>query len=870
MLLCLLLITSAINLHGQVVSFTEKERDFISNHPTITFGGDKDWEPLIVMDNGNVSGFDRDMLDEIEKLTDLKFIIEAGNWAEVVKSANEFEIDGLTFSAEQPERRLNFLFSKPYLNFQLGFYALLREPKVNSLDDIRGRRVAVQASDQISNNFIDSLGYFQKKIYHNRQGVVEAILSHEVDFCFGSLDLDYYLAKNSITGIKLVHLVSGSGFEALYSIRKDYKELVSIINKSLDAIPDSRRNALMEKWGFERRSSFVIEKEILWELLGVIFIVLVIILSWTFSLIREIKKRKRVQLSLFESQAKLLAQVENSSGLIYSLDQELRVMVKNSNFEKFTKKINGRTIELGDVFTDQLPELFKEKWVERYRRGLNGEKYSVEDTTEITGELRSFITSLNPIKVNNKIVGVSCFTEDVTEHTALNRHMVQLLENSYDYIFIKDKDLKFVVASQSLAQINGLKSWHDFIGKTDFDIHPENAPEFHKDERRVIDEGLYAINKEHSFIDKSGRKRWVQSSNKPIYDNKGAITGLSGVSRDITEAKRSNQFNTMMLSAIDTTGDYIVFFDEELKFLYLNEAAKKFYGEENYLGKSIESLLATEVYESIKQNIEDRLDEGESWRDELKVIVPGTETKIIVDSVLVKVVDEDDQFICYGNVSRDISERSRLRQEVLDSKLREELQKVGLKAEERERKRIAYDLHDGVQQKLATATISLQSWGKEEAKEAIQLLNDSIAEIRTISHNLAPRALSSAGISAAIEDDIRHFNNVGKMRFEFYDNLEERRFDESVEVNFYRIFQEACTNIMKHSHATEVQVQLVLSDQILSLTIEDDGKGFELSQNSEDGLGLSNIQNRAKAIDGNIEIDSGFGRGTNILVEVKT
>lgn len=855
---------------AQQIELSEKELLFIQEHPVITMGGEKDWEPMLVSNRRGISGFDRDMLDEIELLTGLTFEIEAGNWSEVVNKAENREIDGLLYSAKVPERASKFNFSDPYVYFQVGFYGRLDERAITKTENLKSGVVAVQASDQFSNNFIDSLDYFQKKVYPDRNAVIQAILSEEVDYYFGALDLDYYLAKNAVTGIKLVHLVPNQGFESVYSIRKDYPELVSIMNKAIKAIPVTRSNSLMKKWGFGNRSSVLVDKGIISRFIGITLVIVVVILLWVASLVGQIRKRKRIQARLQGMKANLQAQVENSSGLIYSLDQNMRVIVKNRNFEEFVKAFSGRVISVGDDFSEFIPDQFKENWVGRYRKGLDGEKYSVQDTSDLIGTgMKTYVTSFNPIEIKGEIAGVACFTEDITEYTSLNQYMINLMENSYDYIFIKDTDYRFVVASQSLADVMGLKTWKDFIGKTDFEINAENAPEFHEDERRVIEEGLYSINKEHSFKDKNGATRWVQSTNEPIYDKNKRIIGLSGVSRDITEAKRNEQSTKMLLSAIDTTGDYVTFFDRELKLFYLNKAAKEIFGEEDYIGMSLDRVLSPEVFEEVKLTVQEGLQERNKTRDELEIIVPETGEKRIVDSVVVKVMDDNDEFICFANIARDITNRKKLQEEVAAAKLNDELMRASFKAEDQERTRIAHDLHDGVQQKLATAAISLQALENGSVNRTISLINESISEIRRMSYNLSPRALNDLGLCAVIKDEINRLNEVqSDINFLFHDNIGDMRFEDAVEKNLYRIFQEATSNILKHSKATEVHMQLIKSGDILSMGIEDNGVGFDSKEVKEGGMGLASLRNRVSLISGAIEIDSSKQNGTNILIEI--
>ena len=163
----------------------------------------------------------------------------------------------------------------------------------------------------------------------------------------------------------------------------------------------------------------------------------------------------------------------------------------------------------------------------------------------------------------------------------------------------------------------------------------------------------------------------------------------------------------------------------------------------------------------------------------------------------------------------------------------------------------------------------LQSINNKTVANTVNLINDSIREIRQLSRSLAPKSLNELGLCAVIGDEVKRLDELKKISFRFYENINEARFDELIEINIYRIFQECVSNIFKHSGAKNVHIQLVLSKGILSLSVEDDGKGFLLDEVNQESLGLASMKNRANLIRGNIEIDSKPDAGTNILVEVK-
>ncbi len=113
------------------------------------------------------------------------------------------------------------------------------------------------------------------------------------------------------------------------------------------------------------------------------------------------------------------------------------------------------------------------------------------------------------------------------------------LENTSDYIYIKDRKHRFLFLSQAFARLTRHKHWRELIGKTDYDIFPKDTAELYfEEQRRVIKEGKELIDIEEPYYDLNGKLCWVSTNKKPIFDAQGEIKGLIGISRDITVRKK--------------------------------------------------------------------------------------------------------------------------------------------------------------------------------------------------------------------------------------------------------------------------------------------------------------------------------------------
>jgi len=237
--------------------------------------------------------------------------------------------------------------------------------------------------------------------------------------------------------------------------------------------------------------------------------------------------------------------------------------------------------------------------------------------------------------------------------------------------------------------------------------------------------------------------------------------------------------------------------------------------------------------------------------------------------------------------------RSRLKQELTNKEvlLREEKienleQKQKLlvvdyiiQGQEEERKRVAKDLHDGLGGILSTAKHQLSNVRKKHMDldssevflKAEALLASAHGEVRKIAHNMMPDALSTLGLQAATEDLANQVNLTDKLQVKTQIQLGQDTLSPNQELLLYRVIQESINNAFKHAGAENMLIQLIDQGEELHLAIEDDGKGFHISDTQKrNGIGLRSMESRVKYLNGNFDITSKLGEGTSIDVIIPT
>jgi signal transduction histidine kinase len=197
-----------------------------------------------------------------------------------------------------------------------------------------------------------------------------------------------------------------------------------------------------------------------------------------------------------------------------------------------------------------------------------------------------------------------------------------------------------------------------------------------------------------------------------------------------------------------------------------------------------------------------------------------------------------------------------------------------LVGQEKERERIARELHDGIGVLLSTASIHFSSVESKTDKEtsemlkkANKLLKDASKEVRQISHNMMPGVLSKFGLQEAIEDIFEDVEEAGDMRVELDIALGDERLAENTEIMIYRIVQEMLNNTLKHAKASVVSMTLLKKDNHLVIEYKDDGVGFDETKLPKDkNLGLLGIRTRVEYLGGTVDMKSEPGKGISYKI----
>jgi two-component system NarL family sensor kinase len=202
-----------------------------------------------------------------------------------------------------------------------------------------------------------------------------------------------------------------------------------------------------------------------------------------------------------------------------------------------------------------------------------------------------------------------------------------------------------------------------------------------------------------------------------------------------------------------------------------------------------------------------------------------------------------------------------------------------LQGQVEERTRLSKDLHDGLGSLLSSTKYSFSNMQENLVispasvaafERSMSMLDRSITELRSIAHNMMPEALVRFGLDTALKDFCNSVDQSGAIQLTYQSfEIDESSIPPLTAGAVYRMIQELVNNVLKHADATTALVQLFRKGNALSITVEDNGRGFDPDLLSfSDGTGLLNLKNRVAYLNGTLDIQTSPGKGTSVNIEI--
>jgi PAS domain S-box-containing protein len=351
---------------------------------------------------------------------------------------------------------------------------------------------------------------------------------------------------------------------------------------------------------------------------------------------------------------------------------------------------------------------------------------------------------------------------------------------------------------------------------------------------------------------------------RPLFDGSQEPRGLVGVIQDVTSQRdserRLRRSEELLRATTTNTADTLILLDTSLRVRFINKGVNGL-SIEQIIGHDLRQLLPEGALVSVVEKLKELLETQETATYEFEALIDGRAYYFENRAVLVR---DDGIGAGISIAMRDITERKRMEQEILD-------------VSGRERHSIGRDLHDGLGQELTGVALMLRGLATriqarcpdvvESINEVVGLVNQSIDTARALAHGLLPVRTETGGLVTALRTLAARSRDVYGLEVAFRaETPPDFALSETNSSHLYRIVQEALTNASRHGFATVVEVSLAATDGNFSLYITDDGKGFIRTPTPSTGMGLKIMKYRADMIGAKFEIYANEPQGTIVQV----
>jgi PAS domain S-box-containing protein len=594
--------------------------------------------------------------------------------------------------------------------------------------------------------------------------------------------------------------------------------------------------------------------------------------------------------------------IDRAADAIYWIDPQAKILDVNEAASRMLgySKDELCAMTVHDLNPDFQVDRWPGFWAETRRHGT-----MVIETVHRTknGRLIPIEVSVNYLFYEGKEYHCA-FVRDITKRKRAEEHIVQLatrldLATSAAHIGVWDWNIQ----ENKLAWDDRMFALYG-VEKEDFSCtYDAWLSGVHPADRARCDEAIQqALRKEKPYNIEfrvclpNGMVRVIKADGQVIWGMDGTPLRMTGVNYDITEQRLADealQLSEIFTRAIlDSLSAHICVLSKEGTILKTNDAWKEFaqqhVGDVITLGKAGDNFFDrfrhiiagnASTSQTILKGVEAVLrGDQPSFSAEYQTLLPNGPAWFQIRVTPLK----ESQGVVISRT--DVSERVRiallLKQHiVLLRKKREELESLTGKlidAQEEERKRIARDLHDDFNQRLAALAVELEgleripnAWPEPVARQ-LAMIRGQVAGLSDNLHDLAyqlhPSLLYHVGLEIAVRDHVAEFTKRTGLPVRFTVRDVPGALSPEIATNLFRVMQESLQNVAKHARATEVSVRLSGSPKGIGLSVRDNGKGFDLEDKGErvKGLGLVSMQERARSLGGFFNIHSSEHGGTNV------
>lgn len=437
----------------------------------------------------------------------------------------------------------------------------------------------------------------------------------------------------------------------------------------------------------------------------------------------------------------------------------------------------------------------------------------------------------------------------------------ELFNSNKDAILVATNDRIILDCNNAFEQLFGYKL-EEIKGKTTSHIYANqnHFNEFHEHFLNTEKEGQ----RKHIHYKRKDGTTFIGETNPFAYSTtQGELTNFVGIIRDVSDKIKLEKEVNKLKAAVEQSASAIIITDINGKIEYINEhfTATTGYTKAEAIGQTPRLLNSGKHPKEFYSVLWKTLLSGKIWSD--TILNKRKNGEIYWESnTLSPVFDNSNKLINFIAIKEDITEQIKSEKQILSAVL---------ETETAERKKFAENLHDelgpflsGI--KLYIQEITHDSITSDQKKMLIsqlqEMVDDSINITKSLSHNLMPSILTDYGLTKALKSFCEKISQLNNININFNSNIESV-IDNNIDLTIYRITIELINNTLKHAQASDINIDIIRSNNTLDFSYYDNGKGFNINEQlkKQEGLGLSNIINRINTIKGEYEFSSNKAKG---------
>jgi len=635
----------------------------------------------------------------------------------------------------------------------------------------------------------------------------------------------------------------------------------------------------------------------------------------SLGIIMDITDRKQAEDKLAHERDLLQTLMDSIPDSIFFKDTDCRLIKVNRAAVKCTHGTSGPEDLIGKTDFDTHPrELAEQYYADDQAIIQSGQAVIMKEEPSFDGKW----VSTTKVPVKNKagqVIGIVGIARDITERKkaeealARERDLLQsLMDNVPDHVYFKDVDLRFVRLNRAVAQSHGLADPGELVGRTDFDIHPrELAEQYYMDDQEIIRTGRPLIDREEPVVYRTGEKGWLSTTKVPTINNAGNVTGIVGISRDITERKRMEEelrsSEERLRILFEYAPDAIYLNDMKGNFVDGNKAAEEMtgYKRDELIGKNFFrlDLLPRDQVLKAAQLLARNVLRQPTGPDEL-VLNRKDSTQAVVEVMTFPVKIKDQRLVL--GIARNITERKRMEEELrrYSEHLEELVEERTRKLKEAERlaaigetaAMVGHDLRNPLQvvaNLLYSAKKRLKSMSHPELPELedifggievqAEYMNKIVSDLQDYARPLKP--IPEQTSLRQLIDDVAATMMIPEsieVTVTIPETLQQLMVDPSM---IRRVFTNLITNALQAMPSGgRLIIDASQTGQTVSISIRDTGIGIPrenlprifqplfTTKAKGTGLGLPVCKRLVEAHGGQITVDSEAGKGTVFTIEL--